>query len=59
MYADTINGTFDMDWKDVMAQVKENPFFSDPEAVAVVGDDGIEYTGQELLDFAGVKNATI
>jgi hypothetical protein len=56
MYADTMNGKYDMTWDDVMDQVKENPFFTHPEKVAIVSSDGVEYTGQDLLDAAGVKN---
>ena len=59
LYADTINGTFDMTWEDVLQTVKENPFFSDSKKVVVVSKDGIAYTGQDLLTAAGVKNQVI
>jgi len=59
LYADTINGIFDMTWEDVLQTVKENPFFSDSKKVVVVSKDGIAYTGQDLLDAAGVKNQDI
>lgn len=59
MYADTINGKFDMTREDVIEMVKENPYFSHPDRVSVVDSDGWEYTGYDLLDMAGVENAVI
>ena len=56
MYADTINGKFDMTREDLIALVRENPFFSDPDDVAFADSDGVEYTGQDALDMAGVEN---
>ena len=41
MYADVVNGKFDMTLNQLIAQVKENPFFSNPEDVAFVNDEGI------------------
>ena len=59
MYADVINGKFDMTRDDLIDQIKECPFFSDPSEVSFVDTDGIEYTGQEGLDMAGVENETM
>ena len=56
MYADVINGVFDMTMEDVIKLVKENPFFTDPEEVFIEGTDGTTYTGYDLLEMAGVKN---
>ena len=56
MYADTINGKFDMTSEDLIAQVRETPIFSDPEEVAAVDSDGTEYTGYDLLEMAGCEN---
>jgi hypothetical protein len=56
MYADTVNGIFDMTWHAVMKQVEENPFFSDPDDVCIIGTDGTQYTGNDLLEILGIKN---
>ncbi len=56
MYADTVNGDFDMTRDDVIQRVKDNRFFSHPADVAFVDSDGVEYTGQDALDMAGVEN---
>lgn len=56
LFADTINGKFDMTWEDVLDQVREYPSFSDPDDLFVVSESGDEYTGQEVLDILGLKN---
>jgi len=56
MYADLRNGIYDMTLNDVIQIVKENPYFTNPSENFIIGTDGICYTGQELLDMAGVKN---
>ena len=56
MYASVIDGKFDMTRDSLIAIVKENPFFTDVAAVCFVDTDGVEYTGQEALDMAGVEN---
>ena len=56
MYADTINGKFDMTREDLVQQVKDNPYFTDPKDIAFVDSNGVEYTGQDALDMAGVEN---
>lgn len=56
MYASVIDGKFDMTWEDVIIQVKDNPIFNRPNNVAIIGNDGTEYTGNDLLKAAGVKN---
>jgi len=56
MYADTVNGKFDMTYEQMLQQVRENPIFTDPDEVAFVGTDGVEYTGSDLLDMLGLKN---
>ena len=59
MYADTINGKFDMTLEQLIQQVKDNPYFTDPKEIAFVSSDGVEYTGQDALDMAGVENEQI
>jgi len=59
LYADTTNGKFDMTREDLVAVVKENPFFSDPSATAAVDSEGVAYTGYDLLEMAGVENEII
>ena len=56
MYADTINGKFDMTYADMLQQVRENPIFTNPGEVAFVGTDREEFTGTELLGILGLKN---
>jgi len=48
MYADTINGVFDMTMEEVLQIVKDNPFFTRPDDVC--------YTGNDLLKMARLKN---
>lgn len=55
MYADTVNGRYDMTYDDLMATVKANLFFSDPDDVAVVDSDGVEYTGRDLLSMCQLQ----
>lgn len=56
MYADTHNGTFDMTKEDLIQQIVDNPYFTNPDDVAFVDSDGVEYTGHDALDMAGVEN---
>lgn len=56
MYADTINGKFDMTLEDLISQIKANPTFTNPEEIAFVDTDGVEYTGYDALEMAGVEN---
>ena len=56
MYADMSTGKFDMTRDQVIQMVRETPIFSDPDDVSVVDSDGVEYTGHDLLEMAGVKN---
>jgi hypothetical protein len=59
MFADTINGVFDMTRQDVIDMVKANPYFSNPEDVAFVDSEGTEYTGYDVLEMAGVENEEV
>ena len=59
MYADTVNGVFDMTKEDLILRIKENPYFTHPEDIAFVDTDDVEYTGKEALDMAGMKNEEI
>ena len=59
MYADIINGDFDMTREDLIEQVKENPFFSNPEQIAFIDSLGCEYTGQDALNIAHAENLKI
>jgi len=56
LYASVIDGKFDMTWEDVLAQVRAEPIFSNPEEVSITQITGISYTGNELLESTGVKN---
>jgi len=58
MYADTINGHFDMTREDLIELVKANPHFSNPEDVCFVDSEGDEYTGYDALEMAGCENET-
>ena len=59
LFADVVNGIFDMDRDQVISHVRANNFFSDPSEVSMVDSDGVEYTGQDLLDMAEVENEKI
>jgi hypothetical protein len=54
MYADTINGNFDMTFEDVMALMRENCICTDPDAIVIESTEGHTYTSRELYDLAGV-----
>ena len=56
MYADVINGKFDMTRDDLIQQIKDNPYFTNPEDICFVDTDGVEYTGYDALEMANVEN---
>ena len=47
------------DWmtlEDVLDEVRQEPAFTHPDHVSVIGSDGVRYTGDDLLEMAGVEN---
>jgi hypothetical protein len=56
MYADVINGVFDMTIEDVESEVRNNPFFTNPDENCIIGDDGTAYTGNDLMKMFNVEN---
>ena len=56
MYADLINGTYDMTMEDVESEVRNNPFFTNPDETCIFGDDGTSYTGNDLMKMFNVEN---
>jgi hypothetical protein len=42
--------------EEVLDDVRQEPAFSRPDHVSVIGSDGTRYTGDELLELAGVEN---
>lgn len=50
------DGSYDCTYDEMLDDVRENPRFSDPDAVAYAGNKGTEYTGSELLEILGIEN---
>jgi hypothetical protein len=48
-----------LSYEEMLYEVKQNPFFSNPDVIAYVDDDGTEYTGAELLAICGIENVEV
>jgi len=44
-----------MEWEDVLAQVKENPFSTNPDESVIFGSDGTEYSIKDIADILNIK----
>ena len=55
IFSSVVDGS-EMTWDEVIEQVKENPVFTHPDHVSIIGSDGATWTGDELLKEAGVEN---
>ena len=56
MYADTVNGKFDMTWEDVISLISDDERPSSSKSVSfIVGTDGASYSLQDVADAIGKK----